>query len=285
MPAYRCRICDCVSRAAEFFAVASMFRCGACGCVQACKLPSAQSLRAYYARLVGDYTAGMGPVRFVREMPKRHSAKLRTVKAIIASGRLLDIGCAEGSFLEQAVRAGLEGQGCDYALRSNYPEGVRVTTGCVDRWNGLPFEDGAFDVVTLFAVIEHVREPQVAVREIARVLRKGGYFFCETPLCGDLSERLAAARSHWFCPPEHLHVFSRKGLRLLCERAGYEVIRHWSSFERNRARWLARRLRNLLIGALMGGVTKAIAPGLWWSKRPSLTTQIGDIQLLVARRL
>lgn len=286
-----CRICNgAMSRAAcELFKLndnnVEMFRCRDCGTVQMCDLPSEDFLRDFYGGgYLNDYTAGMGEERFNREMLQRHTAKLELVRDTAGLGRLLDVGCGEGMFLELAKKAGYDCQGCDYGLKSSYPEGVEVKIGTLDVLNGLPFEDESFDVVTNWAVIEHVRSPISAAKEMWRVLRKGGYLFCDTPLCGDLCERSVAGQSHWFWPPEHLHVFSARSLRMLYESAGFRVIRSSPFYERTWPRWFARRFRNLAVGAVLGGVQKCVTPAKWKADRNSKLTPIGDIQLLVAQK-
>jgi SAM-dependent methyltransferase len=279
-----CRICGLRGAPAETFDEIACFRCASCGTVQAIDLPSAEEIARHYAGYADGYTAGMGEARFAREMPKRHAAKLALVRRHAPSGRLLDVGCGEGWFLAQAREAGYDAVGCDHSLRTLYPPGVTVESGILDQPGGLPFDDASFDAVTSWAVIEHVRDPHAAMREVRRVLRPGGFFFCDTPLCGDVSERWVAARSHWFCPPEHIHVFSYGSLSRLVWAAGLDVVYSTPSFERTKARLVLRRTRNLLVGALLGRALFQWDRASWRERRSSVVTQIGDIQLLVAQK-
>jgi SAM-dependent methyltransferase len=279
-----CRICGLRAAPDETFEEIACFRCAACGTVQAIDLPSAEVVARHYAGYADRYTAGMGESRFAREMPKRHAAKLALVRRHAASGRLLDVGCGEGWFLAQARESGFDAVGCDYSLRTKYPPGVSVKPGMLDREAGLPFDDASFDVVTSWAVIEHVRDPHAAMREVRRVLRPGGFFVCDTPLCGDVSERWVAARSHWFCPPEHIHVFSYGSLSRLVWSAGLDVVYSTPSFERTKLRWVLRRTRNFLVGAVAGRALFHLDKPGWERRRNAVVTQIGDIQLLVARK-
>ena len=282
---YYCRICGYSGGPDEVFSRPLAFRCRNCGTVQAAELPSIEQLKDYYGKKYLDqYTAGMNPHRFKVEMPKRHAAKLAYIKRYKTTGTLLDAGCGEGFFLQLALNAGFDAIGCDYDFRTDYPERVSVKLGTLDSKNGLPFRDGMFDIVTCWAVIEHVRDPVTALQEILRVLNKDGYLFLDTPLCGDFCERLVAARSHWLHPPEHLHVFTAKSLRLVIEKTGFKLLDHRVSYERNLVRWSARRLRNILVGTLLGGGLKLLAPVKWEFMRSNRVTQIGDIQLCVAQK-
>ena len=60
----------------------------------------------------------------------------------------------------------------------NRQEGVRFVCGDATR---LEFEDGAFDAVTMFDVLEHVPDHERAVLEALRVLKPGGYLLVSTP--------------------------------------------------------------------------------------------------------
>ena len=91
------------------------------------------------------------------------------------SGRLLDVGCSYGAFLELAAERGwrpsgieLSDKACAYARRER---GLDVHHGTLEA-ACLP--DEAFDAVTLWDVIEHLERPLETVREIYRILAPGG---------------------------------------------------------------------------------------------------------------
>jgi SAM-dependent methyltransferase len=75
--------------------------------------------------------------------------------------------------------------------------------------SALPFEDGSYDIVLSTQVLEHVRDPQRVVQEMARVLKPGGWLFLTTPQSSPLHNL-----------PYNFFNFTNLGLRLLFENAG-----------------------------------------------------------------
>ena len=91
-------------------------------------------------------------------------------KAIPGPGRVLDLGCGDGSvaIALMATRPDLRVEGVDVLVR---PE-TRIP---VTRYDGttLPFEDQSFDYVTIVDVLHHTTDPAAVLAEAARVARKG----------------------------------------------------------------------------------------------------------------
>lgn len=84
----------------------------------------------------------------------------------------------------------------------------------------LPFADGAFDRVIASEVLEHIEEDSAAMRELARVLRRGGTMAVTVPRCGpELVNWLLSERYH-DVPGGHVRIYRRSTLRTRLGRAG-----------------------------------------------------------------
>jgi len=104
-------------------------------------------------------------------------------KAVVGSEtRLLDAGCGAGMALRRAADLGAHVAGMDasaalLAVARDRLPGVRLEQGDLEM---LPFDDGAFDVVTGFNAFQYAADPVIALQEARRVTRPGGRVFVMT---------------------------------------------------------------------------------------------------------
>ena len=95
--------------------------------------------------------------------------------------RWLDVGCAYGYLLKEAVDKGISAYGVDisaFALEQVPEIRSRLVQGLA---NDLPFPNEFFDVVTAFDLVEHLPVPETGLAEMARVLKGGGVLLFSTP--------------------------------------------------------------------------------------------------------
>jgi SAM-dependent methyltransferase len=88
----------------------------------------------------------------------------------------------------------------------NYEVVPYATTDVLGIVERMPFADEAFDYVLSNAVLEHVRDPFAAAREMSRVLKRGGLLYCAVPFLQPY---------HGY--PHHYFNMTRNGLRSLFE--------------------------------------------------------------------
>jgi len=128
----------------------------------------------------------------------------RVIKDSDGRRTILDLGCGEGLFLSYAVRAGYRAFGADIsalALETAKETGVPVV---LCDATAVPFGDETFEIVTCFDVLEHLRDPSVALREIGRVLRRGGLFVMSTPNTTSIGRKWKG--ENWFAYQDVTHV-------------------------------------------------------------------------------
>jgi SAM-dependent methyltransferase len=119
--------------------------------------------------------------------------------------RLLDFGCGGGEVVELALRSGFDSWGVDsfdngwggiYGHAADKQDGRIIRISARER---LPFDNASFDVVVTNQVFEHLRDPEPAVGEIARVLRPKGILVAMFPTSEIIVEpHIRAPFVHWF---------------------------------------------------------------------------------------
>jgi 2-polyprenyl-3-methyl-5-hydroxy-6-metoxy-1,4-benzoquinol methylase len=206
-----------------------LLRCAACG-----QLVSQCSEAAYRDALAKwDTAAGTLPdARSVRRHAHISRRRLRTLLAVLgrdaAGTKLLDVGCSSGAFLMAARELGLEAEGVEIspeAAETARRAGFRVHTGLLEEAR---YPERSFDAVALIELLEHLRDPHALLAECRRILRPGGVLMATTP--NGASWTASAMGAHWDVfslrgMGGHVSFFTPGSLRLLAERAGFEVAR------------------------------------------------------------
>ena len=132
--------------------------------------------------------------------------------------RILDVGCGTGANLMMLSKYG-DAEGVDIsedALAFCKERGLdKVRLGAGEE---LPFEDGTFDLVTAFDVVEHMDDDLAGLSEMRRVLRPGGRVLLFVPtfmFLWGLQDDVSHHRRRYRLPE----------LRRVLEKAGFEIER------------------------------------------------------------
>jgi SAM-dependent methyltransferase len=138
-------------------------------------------------------------------------------------GRLLDIGCGSGEFLNQMKNFGWEVYGVEInqesADRGN-KRGLNIFCG---ELGGANFPQNYFDVVVLSQTLEHVYSPGAYLEKIHRLLKNGGLLIIGVPNIDCLEIQIFGRNCHALDVPRHLHFFNVLSLRRYLEKYGFEV--------------------------------------------------------------
>jgi 2-polyprenyl-3-methyl-5-hydroxy-6-metoxy-1,4-benzoquinol methylase len=188
---------------------------------------------------------------------ERHLQPLEKLHA--PPGKLLDVGAYTGVFVEIAAKHGWDAWGLEpgrWAVEQARARGLNMIEGTLAR-SGLA--DQAFDVVTLWDVIEHLTDPFAEIQQTFRVLKPGGLLVIHTMDIDSLFARMM--RSHWpWLMEMHVYYFSRRTLTAMLEKAGFKVIRAVPQGRYLRLGYFATRIGGFspVLGKLLGGLFKLL---------------------------
>ncbi len=202
---------------------------------------------------------------------------------------LLDVGCYAGVFVEIAASHGWDAWGVEpsrWAVEQAQARGLHVAQGTLDTAD-LP--EAHFDVVTMWDVIEHLTDPRRALEQAHRLLRSpepakgkpGGLVVVHTIDIDSLFARLMGARWPWLMEM-HIYYFSRRTLRAMLEKCGFELIS-----DRPQGRYLRLGYLTNRVGALVPVVGR---PAEWLVTKLRLRgvavpIDLGDLFTAYARKV
>ncbi len=140
------------------------------------------------------------------------------------AGKLLDVGCGGGRFLNRMKKRGWLVEGVDFdALateRATARYGVKTHVGDLTQC-ALPAN--SFDVITMSQTIEHLYDPKATLIESLRILKPGGLLVMTTPNVKSIGAGEFGSFWRGWEAPRHLHLFSVDSLQRLTQSAGFKV--------------------------------------------------------------
>lgn len=143
----------------------------------------------------------------------------------LSAGTVADIGAGFGLFLEElrkhwptAKLTAVEPSSEMAAICRSKGFETKQTT--IERWAG---DDGGYDLVTVFELLEHLHDPFVMLVHVHRLLRRGGRLLVTTLNGEGFDILILWDRSKSVFPPHHLNFLNPRALSRLCERAGFVV--------------------------------------------------------------
>jgi SAM-dependent methyltransferase len=181
-----------------------------------------------------------------REMKLVHFRyRLEQLLPRVRCGRLLDIGCSCGYFMEVAAERGFEVEGLEFSraaiAAADASVRPRISCSSVDAFDS----SRSYDLISAFDLIEHVPQPQDFLRKIRRLLAPQGWLVMTTPDAGHFLRHVMAANWPMLQPMQHLTIFSRHAMRLALEEAGFGDIRFERATKTITYDYLTDQLRTL----------------------------------------
>lgn len=130
------------------------------------------------------------------------------------SGTLLDVGCANGYFVELARSAGFDACGFDpssYAVAQakKLVGASRIKEGTIQE---VGYKPNTFDVITLFDVFEHLQDPVSDLVKLRSLLKKDGIIVIATGNTQSVASQILGRRWTFYIPPQHLSFFNKKNM-------------------------------------------------------------------------
>jgi len=209
------------------FAPFAVARCRRCGLWYLCPRLAEPIMHrsyvddGYFEGGEGGYSSYQAQEPTLRPTFQRFLAELR--RRGMTGGRLLEVGCAYGFFLDEAKGFFDHRTGTDYS-----PAALEKARGRADRLilggtGEIPAGE-LFDCIACIHVIEHIYDPAAFLRRLAGHLRPGGWIVLATPDMGSFWRSVMRRRWPFFKIPEHVTFLDRRTLPELLRRSGLAEV-------------------------------------------------------------
>ena len=209
----------------------TVVRCDACGLIRLAPQPKPEELRRYYPEnywFAPDETAaGRWEEAYRRLVLRDHVAFVSgALGHTRAGGPLLDVGCGGGLFLGMMRQRGFRVAGLDISADAAAIAWRRqqVPSVCAVLESS-PLRPQSFAGVTMFHVLEHLRDPRAHLIAVHQALQPDGRLVVQVPNAASWQFRLLGRRWNGVDVPRHLFDFRDGDVVRLVESCGFEVVR------------------------------------------------------------
>ena len=255
-----------------------ILKCLHCGLVFNETRHDAEKLLSFYSDVVDQ-----GYLKNIDSRFKTFRYNFEKLKPYIPrSGKLLDVGSYCGVSLKVAHENGFETIGVEPSKwAAQYSEEVMNQRAFQGTLNDLPIEEGPFDVVTMWDVMEHLPHPVEEMKLIRSRLKPGGVFAFSTLFIDNWYPKILKERWPWYMDM-HLFYFTLDSMNQLLNKAGLELVHHQKYTHIITLEYFFAKLDALgIFGAKFLG-EKIAQTSL---KNIMIPFSFGDIQLFICKRI
>lgn len=250
-------------------------QCSSCGFWWTTSIPSETEIGAYYQSedYVSHSNSSKGLINYlylkVRSFTLRQ--KMRWIHKRIKNGLLLDVGSGTGHFLKQAKKAGWNVCGLEP------DENARKIAKTVNGLDLQPIEslyqleNGSFDVVTMWHVLEHVYQLEKDVNQLSKLIKSGGFIYIAVPNRNSYDAKHYGAEWAAYDVPRHLYHFREQDVIAIMES---NELTHCETIPMRFDAYYVSMLSEKIKG---GSFLKALWVGLksnWNAKKSGYSSQV-----------
>ncbi|MBF0497327.1 MAG: glycosyltransferase [Deltaproteobacteria bacterium] len=264
----------------------SIMRCRDCRLAFVSPRPSEAVLAKFYSGgyFTSDSEINVGYQNYGSmepELVKTFQRRLKEIQGFIRGGRLLDVGCGYGYFLQAAQTLFSECWGldvapeaCEQVRRRGFP----VFWGRLDEAS---FENEQFDLVAMSDLFEHIYRPQDFLDQVKRVLKPDGLLYLTTPNMASVLAKISGRRWVSFKLPEHIVYYTPSSISKILSLAGFEVLSITRAGQYCRLDFILKRIAQLVH---LEGVTSGLTKRLQKYRGMMIYADSGSMNVLARRK-
>jgi SAM-dependent methyltransferase len=207
----------------------TIVQCGSCGFRFTNPRPDEATVGKYYQSedYISHSNTSKGLINSAYQSVRKITLKRKLKQVCSATGKqqgkLLDMGCGTGEFLNTCKQAGWTVQGIEPSpgAREFAIKQYGLDVKDAGAWNA--FTDNAFDAVTAWHVLEHVYDLAGTLQQVKRILLPGGAFIVALPNCSSADAEFYGRYWAAYDVPRHIWHFTPAHVKTFFEKQGYKL--------------------------------------------------------------
>lgn len=138
---------------------------------------------------------------------------------------VLDIGCSNGIFLDLYNTSETWGvEPSENAKNINAKKHKIIN----EYFEKAKLPENYFDLIVMNHTLEHVKDAEIVLAKVYRLLKKNGILFVDVPNAGGLGSKLLGDKWSYRLLDEHTYQFTKESLSGLVRDSGFKIL-HWES--------------------------------------------------------
>ncbi len=207
----------------------SIVKCKTCGFRFTNPIPTEEAIGGYYNsdEYISHSNAKKGLINSIYQIVRNYSIdkKVKLVKDYKLQGKVLDIGCGTGEFLNALSKNGFDTKGIE-PNESARNQAIKNYNLIVNEEREIcNFQSGSFDIITMWHVLEHVYRLEDRMEQIKNMINPGGFLLVAVPNPDSWDAK--KYNKYWaaYDVPRHLYHFGQTDIVNLFDRFSFELIK------------------------------------------------------------
>ena len=213
----------------------AVVKCRTCGLLRTNPRPTAETIGFYYPDNYGPYLGTQveqsspskvsGIKNFFRPLVRTVFNTKHDALPLLAPGRLLEVGCASGSFLHRMSSSGWQVEGIEFsekAAQAARKLGYKVYSGSLES---APAPAQPLDLIVGWMVLEHLHDPIGCLKKLNEWASKDAWLVLSVPNAASLEFQIFKDKWYALHLPNHLHHFTHQTLAKVLEAGGWSLVK------------------------------------------------------------
>jgi len=203
-------------------------RCKKCGLYRQNPRLNWESLKNYYPNQYHSFDFERQKQNWLTKVDRRYGVwkRLKAIEKFCAGGKLLEVGCGTGSFLEEVMRSGKwEAEGIEPVFQAaEYAKSTLSIQIHNKVFAEVQLPKQTYDIVVMWNVLEHLSHPIQDLRKSWDLLKPGGLLVFSVPNLNSLGAKIFGRYWVGWELPRHLFLYPMNTLRSILTQIGFELL-------------------------------------------------------------